>query len=190
MTRSRVSRDKFEIPEVTPPPDNDKKQKRWTTPERARLIRDADVFEGKVSKRSLFRAHHCSPSTGYAILKSRRARSHAPGPETRGRRPLFTDAEIDEIAAAKTNGVSLIRVARNLGHTKGSQRTLQRLIKEREDKAKSEEQRRRRDVGKANALAREQLAAQLNASSAQEASISQIDPAIQMQGEHLPQAVS
>ena len=104
------------------------------TPRRQRLLRDAKAYAGKIRRKDLFKALDIPHTTGYRISKSQSPR-RSEKLQNRGRKPILTFHERDAIEAVEDSNFRFAAsthcaVARAIGISQGSERAIQRNMKD------------------------------------------------------------
>ena len=101
------------------------------TPRRQRILRDCEVFEGKVSQRKIFHHHGVSQTAGDDILASKDSRTNMQYRCSKKRKLNDTELAVIETfenASFRHSTQSHFTVARHLGFQDVSERTVQRLM--------------------------------------------------------------
>jgi hypothetical protein len=104
------------------------------TPRRVRLLADAQSTAGKLTRKELFKLHGIAKSTGYHILKKKRAR-RSERIHNRGRKRVLAPFECDAIEAVENANfrfgtASHLANAGAIGLAHGSERAIQRNMAE------------------------------------------------------------
>jgi hypothetical protein len=104
------------------------------TPRRARLLADARHTAGKLPRTELFKIHNVPNWTGYQILKEGTAR-RSEKVHNRGRKRVLAPYECEAIEAVEDANFgfassSHFKVAKTIGIANGSERAIQRNMKD------------------------------------------------------------
>ena len=130
--RRRVCRKSYSIDPPSPAASRTPKTM-FDTPRRTRLLVDARHTAGKLPRTQLFKIHNVTKRTGYRILKEGTVR-RSERVHNRGRKQVLIPYECEAIEAVEDANFGFVssshfKVTKNVGLVNGSERAIQRNMK-------------------------------------------------------------